>query len=161
MAKLESMLPRCTSWSIGNVFRALTLLGVTKCEQSGQAFGPDLLTPPFLAELVACLSFGKFGPGGAFDIRVEGYGLNFLVSAEANTTLKDPKVGRNIPTMAKMTQGEVVMFAGKAAEQMRADGMNVLMEGARRRSITCERRIASSSRSATRSSSASAAPPSA
>ena len=38
------------------------------------------------------------------------------------------QVGKNIPTVAKMTQGEVVGFAGGAAEQMRADGMNVLME---------------------------------
>ena len=129
VAKLESLLPRCTSWSNGNVFRALTLLGVTKCEQSGVAFSPEALTPPFLAELVTCLSFGKFGPNGAFDIRVQGYGLNFLVSKEANTTLKESKVGKNIPTMAKMTQGEVVQFAAAAAEQMRADGMNVLMEG--------------------------------
>ena len=32
-------------------------------------------------------------------------------------------------TVAKMTQGEVVTFAAGAADQMRADGMNVLMEG--------------------------------
>ena len=43
--------------------------------------------------------------------------------------LKGPQVGKNIPTVAQMTQGEVVGFAGGAAEQMRADGMNVLMEG--------------------------------
>ena len=30
---------------------------------------------------------------------------------------------------AKMTQGEVVSFAAAAADAMRADGMNVLMEG--------------------------------
>jgi len=129
VSKLERMLPRCTSWSNGNVFRTLTLLAVTKCEQQGIAFTPDVLTPPFLAELVKCLSFGKFGSGGAFDIKVEGYGLNLLVSQVANTTLKEPKVGKNIPTVAKMTQGEVVKFAAGAADAMRADGMNVLMEG--------------------------------
>ena len=47
----------------------------------------------------------------------------------ANTTLKEAKVGKNIPTIAKMTQGEVVGFAAGAAEAMRADGMNVLVEG--------------------------------
>ena len=90
---------------------------------------PDILTPAFLAELVQCLSFGKFGPGGAFDIAIKGYGLDMLVSQVANTALKEPKVGKNIPTVAKMTQGEVVTFAAAAADQMRADGMNVLMEG--------------------------------
>ena len=114
---------------IATVFRSLTLLAVTRCEQSGTPFGPEVLTPPFLAELVNCLSFGKFGPGNTFDTAIKGYGLDLLVSQCANTTLKDPKVGKNIPTVAKMTQGEVVAFAGKAAEMMRADGMNVLMEG--------------------------------
>ena len=51
------------------------------------------------------------------------------VSQVANTTLKDAKIGKNIPTVAKMTQGEVIKFAAAAAELMRADGMNVLMEG--------------------------------
>ena len=129
VGKLEKLLPRCTSWSNGNVFRCLTLLAVTRCEREGIAFGPEVLTAPFLADLVRCLSFGKYGPGGAFDTKVEGYGLGFLVSEVQNTTLKDAKVGKNIPTVAKMTQGEVVMFAGKAAETMRSDGMNVLMEG--------------------------------
>jgi len=128
-AKLQAALPRCTAWSNGNVFRALTLLAVTHCEQSGTPFGPEVLTPALLAELVSCLSFGKHGEGGAFDIAINGYGMALLVSQCANTTLKDAKVGKNIPTVAKMTQGEVIAFAAKAAELMRADGMNVLMEG--------------------------------
>jgi len=129
VSKLQQLLPRCTSWSNGNVFRALTLLAVSRCEQSGTPFGPDVLTAPFLAELMACLSFGKFGPGGVFDIKICGYGHDVLVSQVANTTLKEAKVGKNIPTVAKMTQGEVVGFAAGAAEAMRADGMNVLVEG--------------------------------
>jgi len=124
---LQQKLPRCTSWSNGNVFRSLTLLAVVKCEQSGVAFGPEVLTPSFLAELMGCLSFGKHN--GKFDIKIEGFGLSLLVSQVANTTLKEPRVGKNIPTVAKMTQGEVVGFAAGAAEAMRADGMNVLMEG--------------------------------
>jgi len=38
-------------------------------------------------------------------------------------------VGKNIPTVAEVTQGEVIKFAAGAAEAMRQDGMNVLMEG--------------------------------
>merc|ERR1719356_572852 len=52
-----------------------------------------------------------------------------LASQVANTVLKEPRVGKNIPTVAEVTQGEVIMFAAAAAEAMRADGMNVLMEG--------------------------------
>jgi len=129
VSKLEEQLPRATCWSNGNVFRSLTLLAVTKCEKEGIEFGQEVLTADLLAELMGCLSFGKFRHDGKFDIRVKGYGLDLLVSQVANTTLKDPKVGKNIPTVAEMTQGEVITFAAAAAEKMRADGMNVLMEG--------------------------------
>jgi len=128
VANLQQSLPKCVSWSNGNVFRSLTLLAVTKCEQTGQSFGESALTPALLEECMGYLHFGKH-KGGSFDIRIKGLGLDYLVSEIANTTLKDPKVGKNIPTVAKMTQGEVVKFAGNAAEQMRADGFNVLMEG--------------------------------
>ena len=46
-----------------------------------------------------------------------------------SAALSSEQVGKNIPTVAKMTQGEVVTFAAAAAEQMRSDGFNVLMEG--------------------------------
>jgi hypothetical protein len=110
------------------VFRSLTLLAVTKCEQTGIAFGEAALTPALLGECMKYLHFGKF-KNGDFDIKIEGLGLSLLVSEVVNTTLKEPKVGKNIPTVAKMTQGEVISFAAGAAEQMRADGFNVLMEG--------------------------------
>ena len=38
-------------------------------------------------------------------------------------------MGKNIPTVAKVTQGEVISFAAKCAETMRKAGCNVLMEG--------------------------------
>jgi hypothetical protein len=54
---------------------------------------------------VDCLTFDKFN--GKFDTRIRGFGLDVMVSEVQNTTLKDPKVGKNIPTVAKWTQGEV------------------------------------------------------
>jgi len=127
VAKLQEVLPRAVSWSNGNVFRSLTLLPVTYCESKAIPFSAEVLSPSLLAELMSCLSFGKFD--GKFDIHIKGYGLDLLVSKVANTTLKEPKVGKNIPTVAELTQGEVIKFAGGAAAAMQADGMNVLMEG--------------------------------
>ena len=86
-----------------------------------------VLTADFLAGCMKCLSFGKID--GKFDTAIKGYGLDLKVSEVANTVLKEPKVGKNIPTVAKMTQGEVVKFAAGAAAAMRADGCNVLVEG--------------------------------
>ena len=125
--KLKALLPKAVTWSNGNVFRSLTLLAVTYCEQNKMEFGADALTADVLAKCMACLEFGKFG--GKFDIKIKGLGLDLLVSNVANTTLKEPRVGKNIPTVAKMTQGEVVKFASSAAATMGADGCNVLIEG--------------------------------
>ena len=55
VAKLQAKLPRAASWSNGNVFRALTLLAVTYCEQRKVAFSASVLTPQLIAELMACL----------------------------------------------------------------------------------------------------------
>ena len=127
VAKLQEKLPRCVAWSNGNVFRSLTLLAVSYCGAQNVAFAPGVFSGKVLTKLMKCLSFGKYE--GKFDILIDGFGHELLVSQVANTTLKEPRVGKNIPTIAKMTQGEVIKFAAGAAEAMRADGMNVLMEG--------------------------------
>jgi predicted XRE-type DNA-binding protein len=56
-------------------------------------------------------------------------GLDLLVSQVQNTELKQPKVSKNIPTVASVTQGEVILFAAKAVETMGKDGLVVLLEG--------------------------------
>ena len=45
---LKQKLPNAVTWSNGNVFRALTLLAVTHCEQEGTAFSEEVLTPALL-----------------------------------------------------------------------------------------------------------------
>jgi len=117
-------------WSNGNVFRSLTLLAVTWCEQRSDCDGFDpekALTKENLAKFAAMLEFGKFK--GKFDTRINGLGLDLLVSEVQNTKLKEPRVSKNIPTVAEVTQGEVVMFASSAVTQMGEDGIFVLLEG--------------------------------
>mmetsp|Transcript_60086 Transcript_60086/g.82304 ORF Transcript_60086/g.82304 Transcript_60086/m.82304 type:complete len:348 (-) Transcript_60086:483-1526(-) len=128
--KLKSKLPNATPWSNGNVFRSLTLLAVTWCEQQGmEAFNAEAaLTRENIEQFMSMLSFGKF-VDDMWDIRINGLGLDLLVSQVKNTDLKDPKVGKNIPTVAEVTQGDVVKFAAGATSQMGADGINVLLEG--------------------------------
>jgi hypothetical protein len=96
VATLKERLTGVTTWSNGNIFRSLTLLAATWCEQNGHAeFNPEAaLTPELLAGFVAMLSFGQFGAGGKFDIKIEGLGLSMLVSEVANTELKVPKVSK-------------------------------------------------------------------
>ena len=129
VARLQALLPRAIAWSNGNVFRSLTLLALEHCAAEGLEFGEEVLTPELLQILMTKLAFCK-NEAGAFDIQiVVSEDETLLVSEVQNTLLKQPRIGKNIPTVAKMTQGEVVNFAAECADSMRADGMNVLIEG--------------------------------
>lgn len=117
-------------WSNGNAFRSVTLLAVTWCEQQDDCNGFDparALTKENLTSFMQMLEFGKFN--GKFDTKITGLGLDLLVSEVQNTALKDPKVSKNIPTVAEVTQGEVVLFASDAIQKMGKDGIFVLLEG--------------------------------
>lgn len=121
---------KVVTWSNGNVFRSVTLLAVTWCEQQPDIDGFDkekALTKENLESFIGMLSFGKFD--GKYDTRINGLGLDMLVSKVQNTELKSPKVSKNIPTVAEVTQGEVILFAAKAVETMGKDGIFVLLEG--------------------------------
>jgi hypothetical protein len=121
---------KVVTWSNGNVFRSVTLLAVTWCEQQPDIDGFDkekALTKENLESFIGMLSFGKFD--GKYDTRINGLGLDMLVSKVQNTELKSPKVSMNIPTVAEVTQGEVILFAAKAVETMGKDGIFVLLEG--------------------------------
>ena len=51
------------------------------------------------------------------------------MSEVANTELKVPKVAKNIPTVAEVTQGEVISFAAGAIKIWGENGITVLLEG--------------------------------
>jgi cytidylate kinase len=121
VSKLQEKLPNVVCWSNGNLFRSMTLFAVEYCKQKGIEFKSQNLSPGMLKECLSYLKFGKFN--GKFDIKLEGLGFNYFVSEVQNTVLKT--VGKNIPTVAELTQGEVVSFAGKAVAEMGAGGFNV------------------------------------
>jgi cytidylate kinase len=125
--KLKELLPKCTTWSNGNVFRSLTLLAATWCEKNDNCDLDKALTPKNLDSFVKMLTFDKFG--GEFDVNVNGLGLDLMVSKVQNTVLKSKKVSKNIPTVAEFTQGEVIQFVKNATKLMAQDGFNVLVEG--------------------------------
>jgi len=117
-------------WSNGNIFRSVTLLAATWCEQQSDCDGFDAekaLTKENLADFMTMLSFDKFN--GKFDTRINGLGLDLFVSEVQNTILKQTKVAKNIPTVAEVTQGEVIKFAAEAIKIMSADGVSILLEG--------------------------------
>jgi len=127
--KLKQKIEGCVTWSNGNVFRSLTLLAATHCAQTmgeGQ-FDPACLTAENLATWMGMLEFGKFN--GKFDTKISGLGMEHYVSEVANTVLKGPMVRGNIPTVAEVTQGEVVKFASAACKTMGEAGVTVLLEG--------------------------------
>jgi cytidylate kinase len=127
VAELQSKLPNTLTWSNGNLFRSMTLLALAKCKESGVPLSDEALTPELLHEVAGMLSFGKFN--NKFDTKITGLGYDTVVSVVELTELKTASVSSSLPTVAKVTQGEVVKFASDAIAQMRSDGMNVLVEG--------------------------------
>lgn len=117
-------------WSNGNIFRSVTLLATTWCEieeDIDQFDAEKALTKENIALFMSMLTFAKYK--GKFDIRINGLGLDMLISQVENTELKAPKVSKNIPTVAKVTQGEVILFAAEAINIMSKCGVSVLVEG--------------------------------
>jgi len=123
---LKKALPNAQTWSNGNVFRSLTLLAVTYAEQNGCSL-QDALQPHVLASFVTMLEFGEFN--GKFDVKIEGLGLKHFVSDIQTTELAVDRVAKNIPTVAEVTQGEVINFVQGAFAKLCGAGMNVLVEG--------------------------------
>jgi len=56
-------------------------------------------------------------------------GVKYFVADIEKTILKESNVSKMIPTVAAVTQGEVVKFVSVAFGKMSAAGMNVLVEG--------------------------------
>lgn len=123
--KLQGLLPNCVCWSNGNLFRTFTHLASLHCEAQPCDFDAGLLTPQLLLSFCERIEFKKF-EDGAFDVLIDG---NVRVSAIQNSVLKMPHIGARVPTVAELTQGEVVSFAAKAVEMLRRGGCNVILEG--------------------------------
>lgn len=127
VSKLMNRFDRCVSWSNGNVFRALTLLALRHCEQETQ-LDEAVLTRENLNSWISLLRFDLFSEG--YDIEIDlGDDEKVRVSEIANTMLKEPRIGKAIPTVAGYSQGEVINFANGALERMRQDGLTCIVEG--------------------------------
>lgn len=126
VAELIKRLPNATCWSNGNVFRSLTLLATTYAEQNNCEL-EAALTPEILQTLVGMLEFDKYND--KFDVKIEGLGMKEFVSEIANTKLKSSAVSSKIPTVAGVTQGEVITFVQTALKKMADAGNSVLVEG--------------------------------
>lgn len=123
---MKQVVPKAQTWSNGNVFRSLTLLAVTYAEQNDCSL-QDALKPDVLASFVKMLEFGEFN--GKFDVKIEGLGLKYFVSDIQSTELAVERVAKNIPTVAEVTQGEVINFVQGAFAKLSGAGVNVLVEG--------------------------------
>ncbi|CAD7946591.1 unnamed protein product [Amoebophrya sp. A120] len=128
VAKLQAKLKSAVTWSNGNLFRCLTVQACDFCEKNGVAAIDEALTAENLDGWMKNLKFGKFNE--KWDIQLtRADGSQVLVSETCNTLLKEPRIGQNIPSVAKKSQGEVVKFAADACQQMGQDGSVVLVEG--------------------------------
>lgn len=124
VGKLQSKLTNCVCWSNGNIFRSFTHMATKHCEEQNIDFSADVLTPELLEGFSKRMEYKKFTDG--FDVLLDG---KTRVSEIQNTLLKQPVISSRVPTVAERTQGEVVIFAGKAIDVLKSNGCNVILEG--------------------------------
>jgi len=129
--QVESSGKAVTCWSNGNIFRSVTLLAAKWCELNckGGAFDEaKALTKENIKAFMNMLSLVKDSKG-QWDTRINGMGIDAYVSQVQNTLLKTPLVSKNIPTVAKYTQGEVIHFAASAISKLESNNIFALLEG--------------------------------
>lgn len=124
VGKLKTMLPKCMTWSNGNVFRAVTLLASRHCEALKTEFSPSVMKEDLINGIMQRLSFEKIGE--AYDVMIDHH---VPLLGIANTELKLPHISARVPTVAEFTQGEVVNFAAHAVSVLQHAGYNVILEG--------------------------------
>lgn len=125
VAKLQHMLPRCVTWSNGNVFRSYTFLCNDILSRKNLEITPETLTPDLLEEVVRRVTFERLA-SGKYDILLDG---KAEVSVIQNTLLKTPLISQKVPTVAEQTQGEVIRFGADAVAKLSSEGYNVILEG--------------------------------
>ncbi|GET89309.1 hypothetical protein, conserved [Leishmania tarentolae] len=125
VSKLKDALPKCVTWSNGNIFRSYTYLCNEVLAVQGKEITEESLTDELLSSVEKRVTFLK-GEDGMFHTMLDG---TTRVEDVQNTLLKTPLISSKVPTVAQQTQGEVIRFAAAAVKQLSADGYNVILEG--------------------------------
>jgi len=139
--KLSSLYVPVVTWSNGNLFRTITLLALTWWDDMYGKNSPFdaqyALTKENVSFFMSMLHLKKSRrkipqerTTSAYDIQIDGLHYHkIMVSDIQNTELKSSLISQNLPSVAKYTQGEVILFSTKAIERMKYDGMTILVEG--------------------------------
>lgn len=126
VAKLRDALPRCVTWSNGNVFRCYTYLCNELLSKQGKEITTaNLADAALIASAEKRVTFVKC-PDGSFQTMLDD---TTRVADIQNTLLKMPLISEKVPTVAQETQGEVIRFGAAAVKKLSADGYNVILEG--------------------------------
>lgn len=125
VSKLKDALPKCVTWSNGNIFRSYTYLCNEVLAAQGKEITEESLTDELLSSVEKRVTFVKC-EDGMFHAMLDG---TTRVADVQNTLLKTPLISSKVPTVAQQTQGEVIRFGAGAVKQLSADGYNVILEG--------------------------------
>ncbi|CBZ27776.1 conserved hypothetical protein [Leishmania mexicana MHOM/GT/2001/U1103] len=125
VSKLKDALPKCVTWSNGNIFRSYTYLCNEVLAAQGKEITEESLTDELLSSVEKRVTFVKC-EDGIFHTMLDG---TTRVADVQNTLLKTPLISSKVPTVAQKTQGEVIRFGAGAVKQLSADGYNVILEG--------------------------------
>ncbi|KAG5502939.1 hypothetical protein JKF63_04712 [Porcisia hertigi] len=125
VSKLKAVLPKCVTWSNGNIFRSYTYLCNEVLSAQGKEIEEGSLTDDLLASVAKRVTFVKC-EDGMFQPMLDG--TTRVVDVQ-NTLLKTPLISSKVPTVAQQTQGEVIRFAASAVKKLSSEGYNVILEG--------------------------------
>lgn len=126
VGKLKVALPRCVTWSNGNVFRSYTYLCNEVLAAQDKAITAENLKPELVASVAERVTFEYCEADRAFYTLIDG---TTRVEDIQNTLLKTPLISNKVPTVAEQTQGEVIRFGAGAVRQLSEAGHNVILEG--------------------------------
>lgn len=126
VSKLKDVLPRCVTWSNGNVFRSYTYLINEVLSKEGKEISTENLTAELVDSVAKRVTFEYCEDDKSFHTLLDG---KVRVEGIQNTALKTPLISSKVPTVAEQTQGEVIRFGAGAVQKLSAAGYNVILEG--------------------------------
>lgn len=125
--KLKGLLPKCVTWSNGNVFRCYTYLVSEALKAKGLPLSTEVLEkhPEIIAAAVPRVTYDEVSTG-VYDVFID---KKQRVSEIATTLLQSPLINSSVPVVAEQTQGEVICFGQRAVKTLSDAGYNVILEG--------------------------------
>ncbi|MDA3811631.1 MAG: AAA family ATPase [Spirochaetaceae bacterium] len=125
VSHLEKNLPNCKKWSNGDIFRLITFLVLNQ-------LGKDKVNENDLEEINFTELVKLVEINDKNEIIIESDGKTLYLEKIKNGLLKEDPININLPTIAKCTQGEVVLIANR---YIRSNNESIILAEGRKETL--------------------------